>query len=161
MNFMKHVFIAIAMLLAASATPAAEAVWPKNSASELSIFAVLQRYRIYADHCSARIPRLKPEFEGLMDKLGSRIQGIATGLLASGAFKDMRDKPVPAHIVLALKDLLHDAEHNFERQDSGFICPKTLQDLGEISDESLKSDLSVTLTSVQNMTRNFEIANAR
>jgi hypothetical protein len=160
-TFKNSAFIALSIVLTISASSAAEAMWPKNSASDLSIFVTLQRYRIYADHCSARIPQLKPKFESLMEILNSRIQGISKGLLASDAFRGMEDKPVPAAIVFALKDTVHDAEHNLERQDAGFICPKTLQDLGDIDDESLRLVLSETLTAVQNMTRNMEKESAR
>jgi hypothetical protein len=161
MNFTKTLFIALAIVLATSFASAAEAVWPKDSASELSIFVTLQRYQIYADHCSARIPQLKPKFERLMDKLNSHIQGISKGLLASDVFKGMKDKPVPAEIVFAFKDTLDDAEHNFERQDAAVICPKTLQSLDETDDEALKSGLSEIFTAVQNMIRNLEKTSAR
>ncbi len=96
-----------------------------------------------------------------MKSLNRRIQGISKGLLASDAFKDMKDKPVPAEIIDAFKDSLDDARHNFERQDAASICPKTLQNLGEMDDESLKSDLKNILTAVQNMIRNLEKEGAR
>jgi hypothetical protein len=161
MTFKNPALIALSIVLTISAAPAAEAMWPKNSGSDLSIFVTSQRYRIYADHCSARIPQLKPQFESLMENLNNRIQGISKGLLASDLFKGMKDMPVPAAIVFALKDTLHDAEYNVERQDAAFICPKTLQNLSEMDDESLKSELTDTLTAVQNMTRNLEKASAR
>jgi hypothetical protein len=155
-SFRISALIAFSIVLTSAAASAAEAEWPKNSASELSIFVSLQRYRIYADHCSAGTPQLKPQFESLMEKLNNRMQGISNGLLASAVFKGMKDKPVPAEIVFALKDALHDAEHNVERQDAAFICPKALQNLGELDDDSLKSALLETLTAVQNMIRNTE-----
>jgi hypothetical protein len=96
-----------------------------------------------------------------MENLNNRIQGISKGLLASDVFKGMKNKPVPDEIVFALKDTLHDAEHNIERQDAAFTCPKALQNLAEIDDETLKSGLSDTLTAVQNMTRNLEKESAR
>jgi hypothetical protein len=154
------VFVALSFLTISVAS-AVEAEWPKNSASDLSVFVTLQIYRIYADHCSVRVPQLQPGFESLMENLNNRIQGISKDLLASDVFKGMKDKPVPAEIVFALKDALHDAEHNFERKDAAFICPTTLQNLGEMDDESLKSRLSETLTAVQNMTRNLENESAR
>jgi hypothetical protein len=155
------VFVALSFILTISDASAVEAEWPVNSASDLSIFVTLQRYRIYADHCSVRLPRLKPQFERLMDNLNNRVQGISRDLLASDVFKGMKDKPVPAAIVFALKDALHDAEHNFERKDAAYVCPTTLQSLGEMDDESLKSGLSETLTAVQKMTRNLENESAR
>jgi hypothetical protein len=154
-------YVALCVVLTISVASSAETMWPKNSASDLSIFVTLERYRIYADHCSARIPQLKPQFASLMENLNKRIQGISEGLLASDEFIGMKDKPVADAIVFALKDTLHDAEHNVERQDAAFICPKALQNLGEMDDESLKSGLSQTLTAVQNMTRNQEKASAR
>jgi hypothetical protein len=161
MTFKNTAFIALTMVLTISVSSAAEATWPESSASDLSIFVTSQRYQIYADHCSARIPQLKQEFESLMKNLNNRIQGISKGLLASEMFKGMKDKPVPTEIIFALKDTLHDAERNFERQDAVVICPTTLQNLGEMDDESLRSRLAETLTAVQNMTRNLERESSR
>lgn len=161
MDFRNSAFIALVIALTASASSAAEAVWPKNSAGDLSIFVTLQRFRIYADRCSAEVPQLKPRFESLMESLDSRIHGIANDLLASDVFKGMKDKPVPAEIIDALKDNFDDAKHNFERQDAASICPKTLQNLGEMDDESLKSGLTEILAAVQNMIRMMEKQGAR
>jgi hypothetical protein len=160
MNFGKSAFIALALVLTASAS-AAEAVWPKDSASDLSMFVTLLRFRIYADHCSARVPRLKQEFESRMDLLNSRIQGISQGLLASDEFRAMQDKPVPAQIIDAFEDSFDDMKHNFERRDADSICPETLQNLGEMDDESLKSALTESLTAVQKMIRNLEEEKSR
>jgi hypothetical protein len=156
MNFRNSLFIALAVLLGTSVASAAEPVWPRNSASDFSIFVTLLRFRIYADHCSAEVPRLKPEFEGLMKDLNTHVQDISKGLLASDEFKGMNDTPVPTEIVDAFKDSFHDTKHNFERRDAASICPETLQSLGEMDDESLKSGLTQVLTAVQNMTRNLE-----
>jgi hypothetical protein len=153
--------MALSIVLAASVASSAEAVWPKNSASDLSTFVTLLRFRIYADHCSAQVPRLKPEFESLVENLNSRIQGISKGLLASDGFKDMKDKPVPAEIIDAFKDSFDDLKHNFERRDAAAVCPKTLQDFGEVDTESLKSGLTAALTAVKNMMRNLEQEGAR
>jgi hypothetical protein len=161
MTFKNSAFVALSIALTISVASAGEAMWPKNSVSDLSIFVTLQRYRIYADHCSARIPELKPQFESLMENLNSRIQVVSRGLLASDVFKEMKDRPVPDAIVFALKDTLHDMEHNVERQNAASICPKAIQNLGEMDDEALKSGLSETLTAVQNMTRNLEKESAR
>jgi hypothetical protein len=150
-NLSNSVFIALAMALTTSVAPAAEAVWPKNSASELSVFATILRFRIYADHCSARTPQLKPKFESLMEDLSSRIQGISKGLLASDEFKGMEGKPVPVEIVDAFEDSFDDVKHNVERLDAASICPKALQDFGEMDDESMKSGLTANLKAVQNM----------
>jgi len=68
--------------LIAQAAAAAEAGWPKESASELSVYVALLKYRGPADHCAATVPGLKPEFEALMDELGNRIQRIAQDVLA-------------------------------------------------------------------------------
>jgi len=155
------VFVALTIVLTALGASAAEAVWPENSASDLSIFVTLQRFRIYADHCSDKAPQLKPKFDSLMENLNSRIQGMSKGLLSSDVFKGMKDEPVPAQISFALKDSLDDAKHNFERQDVDSICPKTLQRLSDMGDEALKSDLTQTLAAVQNMIRNTEKESAR
>ena len=161
MNFKKSAFVALAIILSASVASAAETAWPKNSASGLSIFVTLLRYRIYADHCSANVPQLKPRFESLIENLSNRIQEISKDLLASSEFEDMKDKPVPTEIVDAFKDSFDDTRHNFERRDAASICPKTLQNLGEVDNESLKSGLTETLTAVQIMIRNLENEGAR
>lgn len=161
MSLKNHVVIAFAIVLGAPVASTSEAVWSKSSISDLSIFVTLQRFRIYADHCSIKIPQLKPRFDRVMEDLNSHIQGISKGLLSSDAFKAMKDKLVPAEIGFALKDSLDDAKHNFERQDADSICPKTLRNLGEMGDESLKADLMQTLVAVQNMTQNLEKGGAR
>jgi hypothetical protein len=153
--------IVLAISLTMPVAAAAEAVWPKDSAGDLSIFVTMQRFRIYADHCSARLPQLKPEFKSLMEDLHSRAQRIAKGLLASGPFMGMRDKPVPPEIIAAFKDSFEDMQHNFERRDAASICPKTLQDLRGMDDSSLKSALTEVLTAVQKMIGNLEETTAR
>jgi hypothetical protein len=149
------------MTLTTSAATAAEEVWPKNSASEVSIFVTILRFQIYADHCSAKVPQLKPKFESLMADLSSRIQGISKGLLASEEFMGMKDKPVPVEIIDALKDSFDDVKHNFERLDAASICPETLQTFSETDNESLISGLTVNLAGVQNMIQRMEKESAR
>jgi hypothetical protein len=121
----------------------------------------LLRYRIYADHCSAKVPQLKPQFESLVEDLSGRIQEISMRLLASDVFKGMKDKPVPDEIVDAFKDSFDDLTHNVERRDANSTCQKTLQNFRDIDDDSLKSGLTETLTAVQNMTRNLEKTRVR
>lgn len=154
-------FFVLVIVLTGQVASTAEAVWPVSSASELSKFLTLLRFRIYADHCSVSVPQLKPQFDRAIEDLNSRIQDISKGLLAADAFKDMKDKPVPAEIIDAFKDSFNDSKHNFERQDAASICPKTLQRLGETDDESLKSGLTDILTAVQTMTRNVEMESRR
>ncbi len=161
MNLKNSVFVALAIFLNTSVTLSAEAVWPKNSASDLSIFVTTLRFRIYADHCSAKVPQLKPQFESLMETLSSHIQGISKGLLASDVFEGMKEKPVPVEIIDALKDSFDDVKHNFERLDAASICPKTLQSLDEMDDESLKSALVEILAAVRNMIRRLDKQSAR
>lgn len=161
MNRRNSVFIALAIALAAPVATAAETVWPKNSASDVSIFATMLRFRIYADHCSARVPQLKPQFESVTRNLNSHIQDISKDLLASDEFKAMKDNPVPPEIIDALKDSFDDVKHNFERLDAASICLKTLQDLGGMDDESLKAGLTANLKAVQNMTQRLEKESAR
>src|SRR6186713_2635299 len=120
------------MALTTSVATAAEEVWPKNSASDVSIFVTILRFRIYADHCSAKVPQLKPKFESLMEDLSSRIQGLSKGLLASDEFKSIKGKPVPVEIFNAIKDSFDDVNHNVDRLDAPSICSMTLQDFGEI-----------------------------
>jgi hypothetical protein len=156
MNLRNSLFIALAVVLTTSIASAAEAAWPKDSATDLSMFATLRRFRTYADHCSVEVPQLKPGFEILVEDLNRRIQGISKGLLASGAFKDMEDRPVPAEIVAALKDNADDAKHNFERLDAVSTCPKTLRNLGEMDDETLKSALMEIFAAVRNMIQMLE-----
>jgi hypothetical protein len=158
MNLRKSAFIALAIVLATSVIPAAEVAWPRSSASELSIFVTMLRFRIYADHCAAKAPQLSPKFDSLVEGLNERIQDISKGLLASDAFKGMTDKPVPAEIVDAFKDSFEDVKHNVERLDAASVCPKKLQDFAELDDESLKSALTVALTAVQNMMQNLSAA---
>jgi hypothetical protein len=155
------VFIALVLAVTSSVAPAAEAVWPKNSARELSIFVTLLRYRIHADHCSAKVPQLMPKFAGLMEDLDNRIRGISRDLLASGEFAGTKDKPVPPAILFALTDSFEDMKHNVERQDAAASCPTTLQQFVEVDDESLKSGLTEALAAVQNMIRNLETEGAR
>jgi hypothetical protein len=161
MNFKNAVFIALATVSTVSVASAAEAEWPKSSASDFSTFVTLLGFRIHAEHCSAKIPQLKPKFERLVEDLSSRIQGISNALLASDVFEGMKDKPVPAEIIDAFKDSFDDSKHNFERRDAASVCPKTLQHLGEMDDESLMSGLKDILTAVQNMIRNLEKESAR
>jgi hypothetical protein len=161
MNLKKSAQIALVIVSTTSVATATEAVWPKNSAGDLSTFVATLRFRIYAIHCSAEVPRLTPKFEGLMENLNSRIQDISKDLLASDAFKDMRDKPVPADIIDALKDSFDDVRHNVERLDASSICTKTFQNFSEMNDESLTSALTGILTSVRNMVQKLEKQSAR
>jgi len=149
------------MALTTSVATVAEEVWPRNSASDVSIFVTILRFRIYADHCSAKVPQLKPKFESLMDDLNSRIQGISKGLLASEEFIGMKDKPVPVEIIDALKDSFDDVKHNVERLDAASICPETLQAFSDMDNKSLVSGLTVNLTGVQNMIQRMEKEGAR
>jgi hypothetical protein len=95
-----------------------------------------------------------------MENLNIHIQDISKGLLSSSVFKGVKDKPVPAEISFAFEDSLDDAKHNFERQDVESSCPKALQKLGEVDDESLKADLTQTLMAVQSMILNRERENS-
>lgn len=153
--------IALAVVATAPVALADEGVWPTNSASDLSIHVALLRFRIYTDHCSAHVPHLKPRFESLMQALRDRVQGLSVGLLASDEFSALKDKPVPVEVVDAFKDSFHDLRHNFERRDAAAACSTTLQRIGEMDDDSLKLELTVALTAVQNMIRNLENAGAR
>jgi hypothetical protein len=69
-------YIALVMAMMASV---GMAVSPSRSASEVSVFATLHRYRNYA----AEIPTLQPKFASLMEDLDRRIQAIAKGVLAA------------------------------------------------------------------------------
>lgn len=156
MNRRNPAFLALVIVLTAAVAPAAEAVWPKSSASDLSMFVTMLRYRIYADHCSIEVPRLKSEFDSVIADISSRLQGISKGLLATDVFRGMQGRQVPAQIIEALKDSFHDVSHNVERQDAASICPKALKDIGEANDESLESALTVALTSVKNMIQRLD-----
>ena len=159
--FRISVFIALAMTLTTSVANAAEVAWPKDSASDASIFATVLRFRIYAEHCSAQVPELKPKFDSLMENLNTRIHGISKGLLASDGFKGMKDKPVPAEIINALDDSFDDVKHSLERRDAASVCPQALQNFSELDDESLKSGLTANLMAVQNMTQRLEQESTR
>jgi hypothetical protein len=156
MNFKNTVFLALSMALTISVARADEAVWPKNSASEVATYATVLRFQIYADHCSDKIPQLEAKFDSLMESLGSRIQKMSMILLATDAFNSMKDKLVPVEIFDAIKHSFHDAAHNVERLDAASICSKKLQDFGDMDDEALQSALVANLTAVQNMSQKLE-----
>ena len=153
-------FWALVIILIAPFASAAEAAWPEDSASELSVFLTMLRFRIYADHCSAQVPKLKPEFNSLLENLDSRIQGISKSLLAFDVFRDMSNKPVPTDIVNAFRDSFDDMKHNVERRDAASLCAEKLQTFKELDDDSLKSGLTGILTAVQKMSRNLEADSA-
>lgn len=156
----KSAIVALTIALVTSVAHAAEVVWPRESASDFSLFVVLQRHRLYADHCSARLPQLTPKLQSLMQDLDRRIQAISKALLASGAYSGMMGRPVPAVIIFGFEDALHDAEHNLERQDAVLACQRKIQALGELDDEALAMDLSNTFTAVQKMIDNMEALSA-
>lgn len=153
MNLKTSSLAVLAVALTASLATADETAWPTNSAGEISVFATVLRFQIYADHCSARVPELKPKFESLMEDMNRRIHGLSKGLIASEEFKDMQDAAVPVEIVEALDDSFHDGRHNLERQDAATVCPKKLQDFGAMNDESLQEGLTANLKAVRNMMR--------
>ncbi len=161
MTLRYSVFIVLAAAMTTSVAIAAEAVWPKESAGEVSRFVTMLRFRIYADHCSAEVPQLEPKFASLIEGLNSRMQGISKEVLASDEFKGMKETPVPAEIMDALKDSFHDMQHNFERLDAASTCPKTLQFLGDMDDESLKAGLTANFTAVLNMSQKLAKKSAR
>jgi hypothetical protein len=161
MNFKNSVFLALALALTISVATAAEAVWPKNSASEVATFATVLRFQIYADHCSDKIPQLEAQFDSLMESLSSRIQKLSMILLATDEFSGMKDTLVPVEIFDALKHSFHDVTHNVERLDAVSICSKTLQNFGDMDDEALQSALAANLTAVQNMSQKLENERAR
>ncbi len=107
------------------------------------------------------MPRLKPEFDGLLVVLGSRIQGQSKSLRTAGGFKGAWDKEVPAEVSFALKDSLDDARRNFERKDAESTCPTALRRLSELDDDAIRTNLAQTLVAVQNMTLNLERSGAR
>jgi hypothetical protein len=161
MNFKNSVFLALALALTISVATAAEAVWPKNSASEVATFATVLRFQIYADHCSDKSPQLEAQFDSLMESLSSRIQKLSMILLATDEFNGMKDTLVPVEIFDALKHSFHDVTHNVERLDAVSICSKTLQNFGDMDDEALQSALAANLKAVQNMSQNLETERAR
>jgi hypothetical protein len=161
MNFKNSVFLGLALALTISVATAAEAVWPKNSASEVATFATVLRFQIYADHCSDKIPQLEAQFDSLMESLSSRIQKLSMILLATDEFNGMKDTLVPVEIFDALKHSFHDVTHNVERLDAVSICSKTLQNFGDMDDEALQSALAANLTAVQNMSQKLENERAR
>jgi hypothetical protein len=161
MDFKNRLFLALAMAHTVSVATAAEAVWPKNSASEVATFATVLRFQIYADHCSDKIPQLEAQFDSLMESLSSRIQKLSMILLATDEFNGMKDTLVPVEIFDALKHSFHDVAHNVERLDAASICSKKLQDFGDMDDEALHSALAANLTAVQNMSQKIQNDRAR
>ncbi len=152
---------ALAVALTISVASAAEAEWPENSVSEVSTFATVLRFQIYADRCSAEIPELGPKFDSLMQSLRDRVQRISTSVLASDEFNGMKDKTVPVEVLDALKHSFHDAAHNVERLDAASICPKALRDFGGLEDEALKLTFTANLTAVHNMSQKLGEARTR
>ena len=150
--------LAVVLMLVNPVLPAAEVAWPRDSASDLSIFLSTLRFRIYADHCSARLPELEPKFELLLKALNGRVDAISRDLVSSGTFKDMKNTPVPDEIIDAFRDSFDDVRHNLERADAAVVCPMTLQNFGDMDEESLKSGLTQTLTAVQTMIQNLRKA---
>lgn len=144
-----------------SVAPAAEATWPENPASEVSKFATVLRFQIYADRCSGEIPEAKAKFDSLMETLRDRIQRISTSVFASDEFNGMKDTVVPAEILDALKHSFHDAAHNLERLDAASTCSQALRDFGGLDDEALRLTFTANLTAVHNMSRKFEEARTR
>lgn len=161
MKLKNSVFTALALACSSSVLLTAEVVLPTHSATEFPTFVIMQRYRIYAEHCSAEVPALKPEFESLVESLAGRIQEISSRLITSGKFDGLRGKAVPAEVIDAFRDILHDTQHNFERREAAYICPKTLQSLAELDDGTLKSGLGDIFTAVQKMLWNLENGSAR
>jgi hypothetical protein len=153
--------LTVATVFVTSVLPAAELVWPTDSAGDLSIFLSTLRFRIYSDHCSTLLPELKPGFESVVLGLNSRIEGISKDLLASDMFKDMRNKAVQAEILDAFRDSFDDVRHNLQRADAASVCPMTLRNFGQLDDESLKAGLVQTLTAVQTMERKLEEQHGR
>jgi hypothetical protein len=149
----RPVLIALAIAMTASSAALAEEAWPSSSASDVSVFVTMLRFRIYAEHCSAKVPGLGPEFESLMENLGLRMGRISERLLASADFKGMKGKPVPARIIDAFRDSFEDMKRNLERQDAASVCPKSLRTFGKMDDVSLEADLATTMSAVQNMSR--------
>jgi len=149
----RPVLVALAIAMTASFAASAEEAWPSSSASDVSVFVTMLRFRIYAEHCSAKVPGLGPEFESLMENLSSRIGRISEHLLASADFKGMKGKPVPARIIDAFRDSFQDVKHNLERLDAASVCPKTLRTFAEMDDVSLEAGLATTMSAVQNMSR--------
>lgn len=158
---MNSAFLALAMALTISVATAAEPVWPKNTASEVATFATVLRYQIYADHCSDKIPQLEAKFNSLMESLSSRIQEMSKNLLATDEFNGMKNQLVPVEIFDALKHSFHDVAHNVEILDAATICSKTLQDFGDMDDQTLQSALAANLKAVQNMSQKLENERAR
>lgn len=161
MKFMNSAYLALAMTLTISFAAADEAVWPKNSASEVATFATVLRFQIYADHCSDKLPELAVKFDLLMESLSSRIEKLSLTVLATDEFNGMKDQLVPVEIFDALKHSFHDVTHNVERLDAASICSKTLQDFGDMDDEALQSTLVANLKAVRNMSQNFAKERAR
>lgn len=161
MDFRNTVLLVLAMPLAISAATAAEAVWPKNSASEVATFATILRFQIYADHCSDQTPELAAKFDRLMENLSRRIQSISTSLLSSAEFNGMKDDLVPVEILDALEHSFHDLAHNVERLDAASGCSKTLLNFDDMDDEALTASLTANLKAVQNMSQKIESERAR
>lgn len=153
--------LALAMALTTGVASAAEAAWPENPASEVSTFATVLRFQIYADHCSGQMPELGAKFDSLMKSLRDRIQRVSTSVLASDEFHGMKDKVVPVEVLDALKHSFHDAEHNVGRLDAASICPQVLRDFGDLDDDALKLTFTANLTAVHNMSQKLEEARTR
>lgn len=152
------IFLVMPMATTAAAT---EPAWPDGPASEVATFATMLRYHIYADHCSDKLPQLKPEFDSVIETLDRRIRAISAGLLSSSRFGGARNVMVPVEIMDAIKHSFHDMQHNVESRDAASICPASLRSFGDVDDEALETSLTENLTAVQNMSQKFEHARPR
>lgn len=156
MDLRHALFLVLAIPMAMPVATADEANWPTNPASEVATFATILRYRIYADHCSGKIPQLEAEFDHLMEGLDRRIRGISTRLLSTSEFEGMKEEVVPVEIMDAIKHSYHDLEHNVGTLDAASTCSTTLRTFGELGDEALEASLTANLTAVHNMSQKMQ-----
>ena len=156
MNSRVLVAIALAAVAFATAVHPEEEEWSTETAGDISLFMVMQSYRINADYCSEEVPALKPGFDEFMKSLSGRIRGIGKDLLDSDAFKGMQQLPVPSALLGVLAAKLEETRSELEDLDAGEICPQTLQHYRSMTDEALRDFLRRTLAGIQSTIRTLQ-----
>jgi HAMP domain-containing protein len=156
--FRRAIAAALAAAALASSVSAQDADWPMESAGDMTVFVVHERYRITAEHCQDEVPALKSGFEDVMKSLKGRIRSIGRMLLDSDAFREMQSKPMPSTLVGALASELENVRDEVQEMDAATTCPQTLQDYRELTDAGLQDFLSRTLAGIQSTMRSLESA---
>jgi len=145
----------VALIASAQVASAAESAIPPRFAGEEAVELVVQRFRLYADSCSASAPGLKAEFDAAMTSLTARIRSIAAEIMSSKAFESLARQQVPSGLTAAVAKDFERTKREFGSRDATIVCPRTLQNLRDMSDDSLRMGLVQSLSAVQNALQMF------